>query len=60
MTSFKGTLKRCPACGKFFTCKGDADCWCEKARINSREMKIILHTYRDCLCPGCLKKFEEK
>jgi hypothetical protein len=53
----KGTLKRCPACGRFFTCQGDNDCWCEKVRIHSREMKIIMNTYKDCLCPDCLKKY---
>jgi hypothetical protein len=60
MTKSKGKLKRCPACGRFFTCQGNDDCWCEKVRINPREMKIIMNTYTDCLCPACLKKYEEK
>jgi hypothetical protein len=59
MKKAKGTLKRCPACGRFFTCQGEDDCWCEKVRINPREMKIIMNTYKDCLCPRCLKKFEK-
>jgi len=59
MKKAKGILKRCPACGRFFTCQGDQDCWCEKVRIHSREMKVIMNTYKDCLCPRCLKKFEK-
>jgi hypothetical protein len=55
-----GTLKRCPSCGKFFTCQGEEDCWCEKVRIHTKEMKIILDTYKDCLCRECLKKFEKE
>ncbi len=60
MKSHKGTLKKCPSCGKFFTCQGDDDCWCEKVRINSPELKIIMNTYTDCLCQECLKKFEKE
>jgi hypothetical protein len=59
MTAHKGKIKRCPACGRFFTCQGDEDCWCEKARIHRRELNIIINTYTDCLCPRCLKKFEK-
>jgi ribosomal protein L34E len=60
MNKHKGTLKKCPSCGKFFTCKGEEDCWCEKVRIHSAEMKMIMNTYSDCLCPECLKKFEKE
>lgn len=56
----KGKLKRCPACGRFFTCQGDDDCWCEKIRIPSASLKVILNTYTDCICQDCLKKFEER
>jgi hypothetical protein len=54
----KQQVKHCPSCGKSFICQGDADCWCEKVRIHSREMKMIMSTYTDCLCPDCLKKYE--
>jgi hypothetical protein len=58
MTKAKGTLKRCPKCGRFFACQGDEDCWCEKVRIHRKELHIIMNTYSECLCPRCLKKYE--
>jgi hypothetical protein len=51
--------KICPACGKPFTCSGNDDCWCEKVRISKKELLRIMNTYSDCLCPDCLKKYEE-
>ncbi|HLO60525.1 MAG TPA: cysteine-rich CWC family protein [Bacteroidales bacterium] len=56
----KGKLKRCPACGRFFTCQGEDDCWCEKVRIHAKEMKEIMNTYKDCLCPQCLGKYSRE
>jgi len=55
-----GTEKKCPKCGKSFTCFGERDCWCEKVRIHKKEMMEILQKYSDCLCPECLKEYEEK
>jgi hypothetical protein len=60
MKIHKGKLKRCPSCGHFFTCQGDDDCWCEKVRVPSGQMKIIMNTYTDCLCQKCLKNYKEK
>jgi hypothetical protein len=54
------TEKKCPKCGKLFACYGEKDCWCEKVRIHKREMTEILQKYNDCLCPECLKEYEEK
>jgi hypothetical protein len=52
-------IKTCPSCGTSFTCTGNEDCWCEKVRINKKEMLLIMQKYNDCLCPDCLKKYEE-
>jgi hypothetical protein len=51
--------KICPSCDASFICTGGEDCWCEKVRINKKEMLIIMQKYNDCLCPDCLKKYEE-
>ncbi|MBN2348430.1 MAG: cysteine-rich CWC family protein [Bacteroidales bacterium] len=55
-----GTLKRCPSCGKFFTCMGDSDCWCEHYQVPKKGMVKIMNTYKDCICPDCLGKYAEK
>jgi hypothetical protein len=55
-----GKLKRCPACGKYFTCDGDNDCWCEKVQINKREFLVLNQKYTDCICPQCLAQYAEK
>ncbi len=56
----KGKLKRCPSCGRFFSCMGEEDCWCENYRILKKDMLTIMNTYDNCICPSCLKKYEEK
>lgn len=53
------TLKQCPKCGSEFRCQGDSDCWCENVRLHRRQMWQILQEYTDCLCPECLKSYEE-
>jgi Cysteine-rich CWC len=54
-----GIEKKCPKCGKLFACYDEQDCWCEKTRIHKKKMLEILQKYNDCLCPECLKEFEE-
>jgi hypothetical protein len=56
----KGTLKKCPSCGKFFTCQGEEDCWCEKVNIHKASFLVISQDYNDCICPECLGKYAEK
>lgn len=56
----KGTLKKCPACGKFFKCLGEDDCWCENYQINKKEFFVISERYSDCLCQSCLAEYAEK
>jgi hypothetical protein len=52
--------KICPSCGNTFNCTGERDCWCETVRINKKEMLLIMGRYDDCICPDCLKKYEEQ
>lgn len=53
-------LKKCPECGKLFTCHGKEDCWCESVNIHKREFLIINQKYTDCLCQECLNKYAEQ
>ena len=55
----KGTLKKCPSCGKFFTCHGERDCWCESFQIHQKDFLVITQKYNDCICPECLKQYAE-
>lgn len=43
-------IKTCPECGKRFLCFANDDCWC------ARFPEISTDTFKDCLCPDCLKK----
>jgi len=56
----KGKLKRCPSCGKFFSCQGDDDCWCESYKLHKKNMLVIMNEFKDCICPECLEKHAEK
>ena len=56
----KGTLKKCPSCGKFFTCQGEEDCWCEKVQIHKTSYLQITQSYSDCICQECLNEYAEK
>ena len=56
----KGTLKRCPSCGRFFACRGEEDCWCERFQIHRKEYVELTEKYSDCICPQCLSKYAEK
>ncbi|MFW5658147.1 MAG: cysteine-rich CWC family protein [Bacteroidota bacterium] len=52
--------KKCPNCGRKFTCTGDDDCWCESVKLNRKEMIQVMMEFNDCLCPGCLKNYESE
>ncbi len=56
----KGTLKKCPSCGRFFVCQGQTDCWCEKVQIHQKDYYRIIEKYNDCLCRECLKQYAEQ
>ena len=51
--------KICPECGNSFECMGENDCWCEEVPVLKKEMMIIMNSFDDCLCPGCLGKYAE-
>ena len=52
--------KKCPSCGKVFTCSGESDCWCESVQIHKREFLILNEKYTDCICKDCLNEYAEK
>ena len=56
----KGSLKRCPSCGKFFTCTGDEDCWCESYQIHKKDFVELSAKYNDCICKDCLQAYSEE
>ncbi len=56
----KGTLKKCPECGKFFTCCNDGDCWCEDYQILPKNVARLRMKHSDCICQECLGKYAEK
>jgi hypothetical protein len=56
----RGKLKKCPSCGKFFTCQGEDDCWCESFQIPKKEFLKIAENYTDCICQECLMKYAER
>ena len=49
--------KTCPQCGTSFQCLGEEDCWCESYQILQKDFLRITQSYRDCLCPLCLKEY---
>ncbi len=53
------TLKKCPSCSKTFTCKGAEDCWCESYQIHKASYLRLSQKYSDCICPECLKEYNE-
>ena len=36
------------------------DCWCEQIQLSKKSMMELMESFDDCLCPDCLKKYEEK
>ncbi|MCG8701165.1 MAG: cysteine-rich CWC family protein [Bacteroidales bacterium] len=55
----KGKLKKCPSCGKFFSCQGEDDCWCEKVQLHKKNFLLLNERYSDCICPDCLNEYAE-
>ncbi len=53
--------KECSKCGNSFICTNEtAGCWCEKVQLNAESLQFLKANYANCLCPACLKYFEEK
>ncbi|NJM16429.1 MAG: hypothetical protein HC896_14580 [Bacteroidales bacterium] len=51
-------LKKCPECGKFFSCNNSGDCWCESYQVPQDKLKVLWHKNNDCICQQCLAKLE--
>lgn len=60
----KPILKRartCEACGSDFECQiGLKGCWCSEVELTDEARQEMAATYRDCLCPACLKTASEQ
>jgi hypothetical protein len=53
--------KKCSKCQSAFTCQNEIrGCWCEKVQLSTETLAFLEEYYENCLCPECLKKFEEK
>jgi hypothetical protein len=48
------SLKTCERCGNRFRCGGEA-CWCKQVTLTDATRAQLAGTYRDCLCPECLR-----
>jgi hypothetical protein len=53
----QGKLKTCSKCGEQFRCKENNQCWCSGFAIQKTTLEKLKNSYRDCLCPECLKIF---
>ncbi len=49
--------KRCPNCGKKFSCYHSKDCWCIKYSLSIEQSNFLHDKYSDCLCEDCLAYF---
>jgi ribosomal protein L34E len=55
------TIRKCPRCEVLFDCycQSNTQCWCFDLIINEETQKRISQNFSGCLCPECLKSFEE-
>ncbi|ANE49161.1 cysteine-rich CWC family protein [Flavisolibacter tropicus] len=52
--------KKCSKCQTIFTCSNpQPGCWCEGVRLTPETLEQLKASYEDCLCPACLKSFEQ-
>ena len=53
--------KHCSKCGKNFNCQNETrGCWCEQLHLSADTLTHLKENYDNCLCPQCLKSFEQK
>jgi hypothetical protein len=53
--------KTCSKCGVVFGCQNEMPgCWCEEVKLSPETLENLKEGYENCLCPACLKGFEEK
>lgn len=57
-TPLRQSVKRCPRCSATFFCDVREGCWCESVPLQKETLRSMRMNYIDCLCPGCLKQFE--
>ncbi|MCB1024300.1 MAG: cysteine-rich CWC family protein [Acidobacteria bacterium] len=51
----------CESCGEEFICGASIKgCWCMKADLSDATRQQLKKEFKDCLCPECLEKLEEK
>jgi hypothetical protein len=50
------TEKKCPCCGKIFTCHRQAGCWCADVRLTPAALDALRARFADCVCEACLLK----
>ena len=51
--------KNCAQCGAEFQCLHNAECWCMSVKISKENLKLLQEKFDNCLCPECLKTYEE-
>ncbi|QQS49884.1 MAG: cysteine-rich CWC family protein [Bacteroidota bacterium] len=54
------SIKKCPSCGKEFSCMGENDCWCETVQLHKKQFLILNQKFSDCICPDCMKQYESE
>jgi ribosomal protein L34E len=54
-------IRKCPRCEILFDCycQSNSRCWCFDITINEDTQKRISQNFSGCLCPECLKSFDE-
>jgi hypothetical protein len=55
----QATIKKCPRCGKIFSCEGTKDCWCEQLQLDKKLLEFLRQNYSDCLCLECLESLQK-
>jgi Cysteine-rich CWC len=48
--------KKCSRCGKNFSCRQEAGCWCASVRVEAALLGELRARYADCLCEVCLRE----
>jgi Cysteine-rich CWC len=52
--------KICSKCNVTFSCGSpEPGCWCESIHLTHETLQLLKEKYDNCLCPECLKSFEQ-
>jgi hypothetical protein len=53
--------KKCSRCHSAFDCCNEMPgCWCESVKLTNEVLQNLEKEYSNCLCPQCLKAFENR